>query len=278
MLLMVLAPASAFDFLYTDDFAPVTDEGIFKVKVFPVYAWANSAFDADGESQEFEGDQSWNAIMVPVELAYGVIENLEIAVQPKFVRDAMNSVPIGLDETEDQEGSGIGDTWVKAKYAYPLENGAVVAGRVGAKLPTGDDEPDEGDLPTGSGQTDVDVAALVNYTMEQIMINGALGYRIRMENDAEYKPGNEFHFMGEFGYMVNEQTLVSLGFDGFFGADNEMEGETAEESASNAVAVSPGVVYHVSEALALKGDFFIEVLGQNKNAEMGVNVGAIATF
>lgn len=276
MLVMALAfSASAYDFLYTGDTAMTHDAGAFGVKASFVYLMANSEYDQDGEKQDWGDDDKYTMMAVPVNLYYAVMDNFEIGVQPKFLmlKDEYETVPVDR-EMVTEEGSGIGDTWFWAKYMFMPE--PMMTARLGVKINTGDDEPDEGDLATGDGQMDIDAALMFGMPAGPGMFDGAIGYRYRMAAEVEggdYTPGSEIHFAACYTYYLNDAMNLRLGADGFFGSDADFEAtesrETVEDSGSNAVWINPGFDYMMESGMGLGVDMHYPLMGKNIHALWG---------
>jgi len=173
----------------------------------------------------------------------------------------------------------LGDTWVYAKYMFMPE--PMMTARLGVKVATGSTaDPDDmsgltedGDLPIGSGQMDIDGAVLFGIPAGPGMFDAALGYRMRMENsDTKVKPGDEIHFLGCYTYPMSDMLSLKLAADGYFGSDAELDGEAADESGSNVVFVNPGIDYTLESGMTLGADFHYPLMGTNVYSEWGVGL------
>jgi len=266
--------ASAFggyDFLYTNDSAMTHDAGAFGVKAAFIYGMSNSWFDENGDSQDYGSDGKYTAMWIPVTVYYGITDQLEVGVQPKFISDKYTWDPTA--RSEEEKASGIGDTWVYGKYMFMPE--PMLTGRVGVKIATGDDEGDADNGPVGDGQMDVDGALMVGMPAGPGMFDAAIGYRLRMSKTVEYgmyresydyTPGNEIHFDAHYTYYLNDAMNLRFGLNGFFGSDDEATSnarETITDSASNAVMIAPGLDYMMENGVGLGVDFFYPLMGQN---------------
>jgi hypothetical protein len=263
MLVGLLAvSASAYDFLYSGDMAMTHDQGAFGVKASFIYLMADKGYDADGNSVDFPTDTKAVGMFVPVDVYYSLTDQIEFGLQPKFSSLKWQTA------NEDTTGSGIGDTWVKVKYMFMAE--PMVTFRAAAKLPTGDDEADPGDLPVGDGQTDLDGAIMLGLPAGPGSFDVAAGYRYRMENtDSKCKPGNEIHFMAAYTYFLNDMMNLRLAADGFFGSDSETDGVTDDSSGMNMVWIAPGIEYMMENGMSLGADFYYPLMGQNMEALWG---------
>jgi hypothetical protein len=259
--------AGAYDFLYSGDKAATHDAGAFGVKVGLWYFMADQVFDSEGEAQdaEWEGTYMW----VPINVYYAVMDQFELGVKPSF---AMLTEKAAEDSRADEwTGTGLGDTWIYAKYMFMPE--PMMTARLGAKIATGNSEPDEDELPTGSGQMDIDAALLFGVPAGPGTFDAAVGYRMRMENsDTEWKPGDEIHFLGCYTYPMSDVLALKVGADGYFGSDGEWMGETAEDSGSKVVFVNPGVDYTMANGMTLGADFHYPLMGTNVCKEWGLGL------
>jgi hypothetical protein len=291
MLVMALAvSASAFggyDFLYTNDSAMTHDAGMFGVKAMLIYGMSNSWYDSEGESQDYPHDGKYTAMWVPVTLYYGITDQIEVGVQPKYINDKYEWDPDA--RTEEETASGIGDTWIYGKYMFMPE--PIVTARLGVKVPTGDDEGDADNGPVGDGQMDIDAALMVGMPVGPGMFDAALGYRYRMSKDYTedyytretytytWNPGGEIHFDAHYTYYLSDMMNLRIGLNGFFGSDDEYTSDVVpdeyltdegKDSARNAVMIAPGFDYMMENGVGLGLDFFYPLMGQNIDAVWGI--------
>jgi hypothetical protein len=172
---------------------------------------------------------------------------------------------------DDLEGTGIGDTWIWAKYMFMPE--PMLSGRVGLKVATGNDEPDQDELATGTGQMDIDGALLFGIPAGPGTFCASAGYRMRMEHsDSEVKPGDEMHFMAGYSYMPNEMMSLGLFADGYFGSDYEIGGDAVEDSGATVVYVNPNFTYMMDNGMTVGADFHYPLSGTLVDALWGFDV------
>lgn len=260
--------AGAYDFLYSGDKAATHDAGAFGVKVGVWYFMADKAYDSEGESGDLEG--KYTNMWFPINVYYAVMDQFEIGVKPSF---AMLKAEPNEDSRASDEltGTGLGDTWIYAKYMFMPE--PMMTARLGAKIATGNSEPEEDELATGSGQMDIDAALLFGLPAGPGTFDAAVGYRMRMENsDTECKPGDEIHFLACYTYPMSDVLALKVGADGYFGSDGEWMGETEEDSGSKVVYINPGVDYTMANGMTLGADFHYPLMGTNVLAEWGLGV------
>jgi hypothetical protein len=253
--------AGAYDFLYSGDKAATHDAGAFGVKAGIWYFMADKVYDSEGESQDLDG--KYTNMWIPINVYYAVMDQFEIGVKPSF---AMLKAEPDDARGDEITGTGLGDTWVYAKYMFMPE--PMMTARLGAKVATGNSEPDEGDLATGSGQMDIDAALLFGVPAGPGTFDAAVGYRMRMENsDTECKPGDEIHFLACYTYPMSDVLALKVAADGFFGSDGEWQGETEDESGYKIVYVNPGIDYTMTNGMTVGADFHYPLMGSGPSAE-----------
>jgi len=259
--------AGAYDFLYTGDKAATHDAGSFGVKAGLWYFMADKVYDCQGESQDLGGD--WTAMYFPMNFYYAVADQFEIGVKPNFQMLKIKLTQVRADD--EITGTGIGDTWIYAKYMFMPE--PMMTARLGVKVATGNSEPEMDELGTGSGQMDIDGAVLFGVPAGPGVFDAGLGYRMRMENsDSKVKPGNEIHFTGCYTYPMSDMLALKIAADGFFGSDQEWDGTAADSTGSNVVFVNPGIDYTMESGMTLGADFHYPLMGTNIPAEWGIGI------
>ena len=288
LMALLAVSASAYDVLYNDDTAMTHDAGAFGVKATVVYGTSASGYDKDGEEYDYAFEGERTAMYVPVDVYYSVMDAFEIGIQPKFV-NFKYTYDMETREEEECTGSGIGDTWIKAKYMFMPD--PMLTARVAVKIPTGTEpdafgEDEDGDLATSDGQMDIDGAILFGMPAGTGQFDGAVGYRYRMaQTDIEsptvradtydYTPGSEIHFYVGYTYFLNDAMNLKLAADGFFGSEDDSEATeertTIEDSAKNAVYVSPGFEYLMENGMTLGAGFHYILMGQNVEKGWGLS-------
>jgi hypothetical protein len=108
-------------------------------------------------------------------------------------------------------GSGVGDIDLGLKYR--LIDGPVIVSVQGLfKAPYLYD--DEAELPLGNGQEDYEGKILFGKSFGELGYGGLeLGYRVRTDD-----PVDEFRFLVEYGFNVNEKTYLRAKLDGIHAA------------------------------------------------------------
>lgn len=270
--------ASAYDVLYSNDTAATHEAGAFGISASFLYLMANSSYDVDGESQDWADDIEYTGMWFPIDVYYGVADGFELGVTPIFLMDK-KTYP---DPVPEYSGTGIGDTWIWAKYGFLPD--PMLTARVALKLATGNDEPDEEELALGTGQMDIDAAIMFGVPAGPGSFDGAIGYRYRMpityeesSRDAgDVKPGGEIHFFAGYTYFLSDVMNIRVGADGFFGSDAAVdtgdEFVAIEETGSSIVYVNPGFDYIMDSGMSLGFDVHYPLMGTNVDANWGLGL------
>jgi hypothetical protein len=269
---------ASYDALYTGDMAATPAAGAFSVQGSFIYLMADKEFDADGESQEWGGDTKATGMWIPVKIGYAVMDGFEIGVTPTFVMNKLEW-DTEMREVMEYEGTGLADTWIWAKYGFMPE--PMLTGRLGFKVATGEDEPADDELATGSGQMDIDAAVMFGVPAGPGSFDASLGYRYRMARSADgdardegdWKPGSEIRYYAAYTYFVSDMMSLRLGADGFFGSDAEYDDgdgfEALEDTGANVMSLNPGFDYMMDSGVSLGVDMYYPLMGTNVDAAWG---------
>lgn len=271
LILSVAGSAGAYDILYTRRTATTHTAGTFGLDAYFYYLTADKEYDEGGNSQDYGNNGKLTNTLVPIDLYYAVTDQFELGVIPTYLSTSYK------DDNGESKGSGLTDLWTYARWMFLPE--PAFTGQLGVKFPTGNGEPDSGDLATGSGQYDVDVALLADFPAGPGMFYGSLGYRWRGTREEtiargtyKYTPGSEIHFMLGYTYYLSEMMQLRFDMDGFFGSDAEEDGVAEPDSAENGVWINPAFEYIMQNGVLLGADFHYPIMGQNIPAQWGLGL------
>jgi len=291
ILLIALAmSAGAYDVLYSNDTAATHEPGLFGIGASFIYLTADQRYDADGEIQDgivtddvLDINATFTRKWFPVDIYYGVLDGFEVGATPIFMLDKMTDP----DSVNDVTGTGIGDTWIWAKYNIAPD--PLMTARVGVKVATGNHEgtdiEDGLELALGTGQMDIDGAFMFGVPLPDGFFDGSIGYRYRMAESAEdgadeFKFGNEIHFFVGYTHFLNEALSFGVGADGYFGSDpTKNDGEPIDDAnpgefrtGPSAVYINPSFDYIMDGGLSLGVDVHYPLMGANVDAAWGVGL------
>jgi hypothetical protein len=257
--------AGAYDFLYFNDSPMTHDAGTFGVSAGFVYFSQNGWYDNDGEKVDFEGDMAGTEMYAPVDIYYSIMDQLEIGIKPAFQMNTWTDL-----DGDEFDSNGIMDTWIDAKYMIMMD--PMVTARAGLKVATGDDEGDEDNGPTGTGQMDIDAAVLFGMPAGPGQFGAQVGYRMGLEDDDGCAPGGKIMFLVDYHYPLSDVMQLKVAADGYFGSDNTVDGDAVEDSGSNAVEINPGITYSMDNGMDVGFDVFYVLMGTNEAAKWGAGL------
>lgn len=131
--------------------------------------------------------------------------------QTKWIDHDNNASTAKILDT--QSNSGFGDTEVGIKYQWQA-NPFVVSTSFLVKLPSLYDEDDA--LPLGNGQEDYESKILIGKSLNELGYFGIeAGYRYRSG-----APSDEYRYLIEYGYSVNDSLYLRTKLDGTLSAKN----------------------------------------------------------
>ncbi len=267
-MIVILSAAMAYDPLYIEDNAMLLDHLQLRVGAAVNYGSSSALFDSEGDKQDFSGDYSMTNMYIPIRLGIGLMNIVDVQFLIPFMS-------LKYSNGTEMKGSGIADSWFTAKAGVNKSN-MYFAGRLGILLPTGDDEPEAGDLATGSGRSDLDIGALFCYRPESITGFGAdvnLGYRMKPEKD-DYNAGDALQFDIKAGYQITDVLFPYAVLDGQIGLGNAKSGDTEiEDSAVNLFSMGVGAVFQTDMGFGVHGNILYDIAGKNHYAGMDINVG-----
>jgi hypothetical protein len=159
---------SAFDTLYDNFESGMLKAGSVKIRLWADYGRAASYFDStftvafskDNYKIKRYPDTKYTNINVPLKFSYSVMDALEAGIIGQYVSRTIELTQ--GDSTTTTTSSGIGDTWVYAKYR--LFKDPILNFQAAVKIPTGtwkdvaEGKGKANELAIGDGQMDLDFA------------------------------------------------------------------------------------------------------------------------
>jgi len=190
-----------------------------------------------------------------------------------------------LENTSDGEttsGSGVGDIDVGLRYR--LIDGPVIVSVQGLfKAPYLYSENAE--LPLGNGQEDFEGKLLFGKSFGDLGYGGLeVGYRVRTED-----PVDEFRFLIEYGFDLNERTYLRTKLDGIHAASSSDAATDAQGALLNAVNPQLPLEFDLGRLEYTAGYKFTDVIageitgttavyGDNTLRGTNIQVALVATF
>ena len=190
-----------------------------------------------------------------------------------------------LENTSDGQttsGSGIGDVDVGLRYR--LIDGPVIVSVQGLfKAPYL--YSDDSELPLGNGQEDFEGKLLFGKSFGALGYGGLeVGYRVRTDD-----PVDEFRFLVEYGFDVNERTYLRTKLDGIHAASSSDVATGAQGALVNAVNPQLPLEFDLGRLEYTAGYKFTDtvageitgttaVYGDNTLKGTNIQVALVATF
>ena len=190
-----------------------------------------------------------------------------------------------LENTSDGQttsGSGIGDVDVGLRYR--LIDGPVIVSVQGLfKAPYL--YSDDSELPLGNGQEDFEGKLLFGKSFGALGYGGLeVGYRVRTDD-----PVDEFRFLVEYGFDVNERTYLRTKLDGIHAASSSDAATSAQGALVNAVNPQLPLEFDLGRLEYTAGYKFTDtvageitgttaVYGDNTLKGTNIQVALVATF
>lgn len=151
-----------------------------------------------------------------VAIAYGASERLSLFANLSYSSRERERVeandPTGPSTSMDVEE--LGDMEVSALYAFVAEGLYVAHAQLGVLIPTGDSDPDAGNLPydmrPGAGSFGITPGVTVQTQNERGSVGAQLKSRIYIgENSADYRLGTQYEGSGWIALRINDYFSVS---------------------------------------------------------------------
>ena len=229
----------------------------------------------DGKEIADTLDQSVSAWITPVAIPYNLYsDKLQIAVILPYVN-------IDLDKTTgDVSSSGIGDIKLSAKYlVYQLDqkNKTIrVASKVGAKLPTGDEDNQPA---LGTGSTDYFFSTVAGWIEKRVGVYIEVIY-----NDNTFKDsldfGDSFSYNLALGYRLlpavyetypSPQINGYLELNGTTVAKREVNGAKVDNSGGTILFLSPGLQYIGGRGWLVETTFQYPIINEPNGTQLATD-------
>ena len=144
------------------------------------------------------------------------------------------------------------------------------------KAPTGEFKNEQWLIPTGEGQWDFDFIFQVgrSFWPFRAYLNADLGYRMRLKNATiDRDPGDEFFWIGEFGYQGTDRISVALKFEGIRGQKSVTLGLKNASDVKKITYTSPSVSVQRYSETRIEAGVRLSINGQNFPAGLMWTIG-----
>lgn len=231
--------------------------------------------DIDAEEAESRAQDAGNfdaldySVLTTLSLSYGFTDDLEAGAQIGYYA-ANDFIDAELEEGGTEPESSVGDPegltdlYLTLKYRFLKGRAGNLAGIVGIKLPTGNDDERlangeilEPSSQPGSGSVDYQLGvAYSRFLTSRTTLDASTLYTLRTEHD-DFKVGDRFDAGVALNYRLTESIKRFPQF-GVFGEvlyvhleKDEEDGEKETNSGGDVIHLSPGLRVRFSENVSL---------------------------
>jgi hypothetical protein len=233
-----------------------------------------SEFDR-GDRGPYRLDGEYSSRAVFFDLFYGVTDRFNIGLQIPFFRQSFEDAELRAGFGGARRSTGFSDIRVFLKHRLII--GPIISSfKFGFKAPTGDFRNEQGLIPTGEGQWDFDFILQLgrSFWPFRAYANADLGYRARLKNDTiDRDPGDEFFWIGEFGYQPLEKVLATLKCEGIRGKQSVSLGIQNASDVKRITYISQSVSFGPFNGTQIETSLRISINGQNFPAGPVLTVG-----
>jgi hypothetical protein len=215
------------------------------------YDWTANQWVSQTDAQKV------SSINADIMFGYSFLKNLEIALQ----------VPLASKSRDTLSSFGIGDVWLKVRYALAAKKDApLLVTAVGAvTLPTSSEDAN----PAIDDQT-VDIGlGLITQTKSFGKILGHLrfGYWLMGEKN-DIKAGDIFEYIAKLDYKINAKMTPFLTLLGTMQSKTKVSGVAAANTEKNRHNVQIGLAYKASQILCLRPKLTIPIAALCKGGSL----------
>ena len=173
-----------------------------------------------GERAPYRENGHYQSQALFLDLFYGVTQRMDLGLQIPFFQQTFENVGFRPANT----ASGFSDIRFFGKFNL-FQKPIVGTLKVGAKMPTGKFENQDGIIPVGEGQWDFDFITQVGHSFWPLPLytNLDLGYRLRLKNNTISRdPGEEWFFLAEIGYQPLDKLLLIFKLESIHGKPSKV--------------------------------------------------------
>ncbi len=221
---------------------------------------------SDGDKITDPMNREVTAVVTPVVVPYNLFsDKWQIGIIAPFVNLDLNRTGGSVSS------SGIGGVKLFVKrllYQYDRRNETFrIASKVGAKLPTGDENAS---LALGSGSTDMFFTTVLGWVKNRIGVFAEGIYNLNTTNDS-LAYGDAFGFNLAFGYRLTPgiyerypqpQVNVYLELNGSVANRNQLNDTTVSATGGTVVYLSPGAQFIGGRRWMLEGSFQYPIVNE----------------
>ena len=219
----------------------------------------------EGNRASYRFDGRYRSRALFFDLVYGVTGRADIGMQVPFFRQEYQDAALLTGFGEPRSATGFGDIrgFLKIKV---LNRRTVGTLKVGFKAPTGEFVNEDGLIPVGEGQWDIDAAVQLGRSLWPIpaYVSSDVGYRFRRRNgEIDRDPGDEWFFIAEGGFKVHRFALLGIKIHGIRGKAATVFGTRIQSDIKRITYVSPVINLGPVRGFTLETAINVSVAGRN---------------
>lgn len=231
---------------------------------------------ATGTRRPYRFDGRYRSRAVFLEAFYGVTDRVEAGLQVPFFDQDFD------DDTRSQPpaAAGFSDLRLCARWRL-ARSPLVLALKVGAKLPTGEFRNQDGLIPVGEGQWDMDLTLQAGRSLWPAPVWASLdiGYRVRLKNrDTDLDPGDEGLVDAEIGWAPTRRLWLAMKLESVLGRTGRVFGLQNPSLTRRITYMAPTASLVLFGATALEGAVRFTAAGRNYPAGHQLVLGLTTTL
>ncbi len=200
---------------------------------------------APGDRARYRFNGRYRSWAIFLDLHHGVTDRFDVGIQVPYFRQEFVDDALLTGFGEPRKAVGFSDVRGFLKFRA-IQEPLVGTLKLGVKAPTGEFLNEEGMIPVGEGQWDVDLIfqAGRSFWPFPAYANAEIGYRLRLKNDEiDRDPGDEWIFLGEAGYHPAKNVLLALKLEGIRGKRATVLGLSNPSAIKRITYLAPTVAF-----------------------------------
>lgn len=217
-----------------------------------------------GSRQPYRFDGEYSSTALFLDLRYGLTDALEVGLQVPWFDQSFDD-DTRIDPPSDR---GLSDLRLMGRWRL-LQAPLLLTAKVAVKTPTGEFRNEDGLIPVGEGQWDVDLVIQAGRSLwpAPAYVSAEAGYRIRAANhETARDPGDEWLVLAEAGVAPHPATMLMLKFEGLYGAAGRDFGLRNEALIKRITYLTPTLAWTVRDVLTIEGAVRVSLAGRNHPA------------
>jgi hypothetical protein len=218
-----------------------------------------------GDRARYRFDGEYDSRAAFLDIMYGLTDRADIGLQVPFFRQRFQDSAILTGFGEPRTATGFSDLRALLKLGV-IQSPVVVSLKSALKAPTGDFRNEDGLIPVGEGQWDIDLILQAGRSFWPVRAyaNIDVGYRIRLKNNKiDRDPGDEWFLLAEAGWQPLRDILISIKYETIRGRPATNFGIRTVQDVKRITYISPTLSISRLGNLSLESALRISVNGRS---------------